>query len=172
MIQFYNMNKKSITISSWNINGIRAWYKKGLFNSFLQENIDILCLQETKATPDQLSKDLLAPEGYYTFFNSSKIKKGYSGVSIYTKIKPEKIIYGLEIPKLDTEGRQITLIFKEFILITCYFPNGGGESHRLTYKLAYFDAFLKFIKKLEKTNKKINENVDLNWILYYNILVK
>jgi exodeoxyribonuclease-3 len=156
------MSKKHIEIISWNVNGIRAWERKGLFEQFIQASPDILCLQETKAHPEQLSKGLQRPDGYFAYFNSSIIKKGYSGVCIYTKVEPKKVIHGLGIPSLDQEGRQLTLIFDDFILINCYFPNGGGESHRLEYKLAYFDAFLSFIKKLEKTNKHIIFCGDVN----------
>lgn len=152
-----------IDIISWNVNGIRAWDKKGLYTDFfVQSDVDILCLQETKAHPEQLPGYLQNPEGYFSYFNSSQTKKGYSGVSVYTKIEPKKVIYGLENTELDQEGRQLTLIFEDFILINCYFPNGGGESHRLEYKLKYFDAFLKFLKKLEKINKNIIFCGDVN----------
>lgn len=156
------MSKKQIEIISWNVNGIRAWERKGCFDQFMQANPDILCLQETKAHPEQLSKDLQQPEGYFAYFNSSNVRKGYSGVSIYTKKEPKKVIYGLGIDELDQEGRQLALIFDNFILINCYFPNGGGEAHRLEYKLNYFDSFLKFLKKLEKTNKNIIFCGDIN----------
>ncbi len=156
------MSKKTIEIISWNVNGIRAWDKKGLYTQFIQANPDILCLQETKAHIEQLSPYLQKPEGYFAYYNSSQVKKGYSGVSIFTKIEPETVMYGLGTEELDQEGRQITLIFKDFILINCYFPNGGGEAHRLEYKLKYFDAFTKFLKKLEKINKNILFCGDIN----------
>ncbi len=156
------MDKKILEIISWNINGIRAWDKKGLYEQFIQANPDILCLQETKAEIGQLSDYLQKPEGYYAYFNSSKGRKGYSGVCIYTKIQPKEVIYDLGVDCLDQEGRQITLIFEDFILINCYFPNGGGEDHRLEYKLEYFDEFLKFLKKLEKINKNIIFCGDIN----------
>jgi exodeoxyribonuclease-3 len=156
------MSKKTIEIISWNINGIRAWERKGYFDHFIQAGPDILCLQETKAHPEQLSKDLQTPDGYFSYFNSSNVRKGYSGVCIYSKVEPKKVIYGLGVKELDQEGRQITLIFEKFILINCYFPNGGGEDHRLEYKLKYFDAFLKFLKKLEKNNKHIIFCGDIN----------
>lgn len=153
---------KSLEIISWNVNGIRAWERKGCFDQFLEASPDILCLQETKAHPEQLSKQLQQPEGYFAYFNSSQTRKGYSGVSMYTKIEPKKVIYGLGVDELDQEGRQLTLIFEDFILINCYFPNGGGEDHRLDYKLNYFDAFSKFLKKLEKINKNIVFCGDVN----------
>jgi exodeoxyribonuclease-3 len=151
-----------LKIYSWNVNGIRAWSKKGSFDWMLHEKPDIFCLQEVKATPDQLSDDLLNPEGYYSYFEYPTEKKGYSGVAIYTKIKPEKVEYGLNIEDLDKEGRQITLYFKDFVLINCYFPNGGGEDHRLDYKLKYYDAFLVKLNKIEKSHKNIIFCGDVN----------
>lgn len=151
-----------LNIYSWNVNGIRAWHKKGCFEKLLHEKPDIICLQETKARPDQLTPDLLAPEGYYTYFEYPKEKKGYSGVAIYTKIKPEKVEYGLNIEHLDMEGRQIILYFEDFVLINCYFPNGGGESHRLEYKLKYYKAFLVKLNKIREKYKKIVFCGDLN----------
>jgi len=139
-------------IISWNVNGIRANHKKGAFDEmFKKHKPDILCLQETKASPDQLSKEILEPKGYTSFVSSSKIKKGYSGVAIYTKTKPEKVTYGIGMPGDDDEGRTVVAHFKDFVLINTYFPNGGGGPVRLAYKLEFYDAFLKFINKLKKS---------------------
>jgi exodeoxyribonuclease-3 len=151
-----------LNIYSWNVNGIRAWHKKGCFEKLLHEKPDIICLQETKARPDQLTPDVLAPKDYYSYFEYPKEKKGYSGVAVYTKIKPEKVEYGLNIEHLDMEGRQIILYFTDFVLINCYFPNGGGESHRLEYKLKYYKAFLVKLNKIREKYKKIVFCGDLN----------
>lgn len=149
-------------IISWNINGIRAGVKKGSFDTIFKLKPDILCLQETKAEVSQLTKEILEPAGYTSFFSSSKIKKGYSGVAVYTKEKPTKIFYGIEMPGDDDEGRTVTLHFKDFILINCYFPNGGGPKERLQYKLEFYDFFLKYVNKLKKINKNIIFTGDLN----------
>lgn len=149
-------------IISWNINGIRAGFKKGSFNAIFKFKPDILCLQETKAEVSQLTKEILEPKGYTSYFSSSKIKKGYSGVAIYTKEKPEKVTYGIDMPGDDDEGRTVVAHFKDFILINCYFPNGGGPKERLKYKLEFYDAFLKFVNKLKKTKKQIIFTGDLN----------
>ncbi len=149
-------------IYSFNVNGIRAWERKGMYSWFTKLKPDFLCIQETKAHPEQLSNDLQDPKGYYSYFNSAQTRKGYSGVCIYSKTEPLKVIYGLGKKDLDQEGRQITLIFKDFVLINCYFPNGGGEKHRLEYKLAYFKEFTRFIKKLEKKHKNIIFCGDVN----------
>jgi exodeoxyribonuclease-3 len=165
-------------IISWNINGIRAGVKKGAFDAAFKLRPDILCLQETKAEISQLPKEVLEPKGYTSFFSSSKVKKGYSGVAIYTKEKPEKVTYGIGMftsnKKVggpgdppdgeagDPEGRTVVAHFKEFVLINCYFPNGGGGPARLAYKLEFYDAFLKFINKLKKSGKKVIFTGDIN----------
>jgi len=147
------------------VNGIRAWTKKGCFDWFLQQDPDFFCIQETKAHPDQLAPEILAPKGYHSYFDHSKEKKGYSGVAIYSKEKPEKIedeimLDGKKVA--DHEGRFIAAHYKDFVLINCYFPNGGGEPHRLEYKLKFYDAFLKYIKALKKKGKNVIFCGDVN----------
>lgn len=135
---------------SWNVNGLRAVYKKDSWNDFLAENPDIFCLQETKAHIEQLPDEIKNIPGYFSYFVSPEIKKGYSGVAIYSKIKPKKVEYGMRIKKLDQEGRLITAYFKNFVLLNVYFPNGGQGPERLKYKLEFYNAFLKHIEKLKK----------------------
>jgi exodeoxyribonuclease-3 len=135
---------------SWNVNGIRAAQKKGALDTIFKENPDILAIQETKCTPDQLPEDKFAPAGYHAYFDSATERKGYAGTAIYTKVKPEKVEYGLGIKEYDTEGRMITLYFDSFIFVTCYFPNGGRDADHFQFKLRYYDLFLKRMKKLEK----------------------
>lgn len=150
-------------IISWNTNGLRATVKQGFFNPiFEQYKPDILCLQETKAEPEQLSEETRNVPGYFSYFSHSKNKKGYSGVAIYSKIKPEKIEYGMGIKKFDDEGRMLVAKFKDFTLITAYFPNGGGGPERLKYKLEFYDAFLKFIIKLRKNGEHVIFCGDVN----------
>jgi len=149
-------------IISWNVNGIRACYKKGSFTEILKQNPDILCLQETKAHPDQLPDEVRSPKGYLSFFDHSKTRRGYSGVAIYSKVKPEKVVEGMGIKEMDQEGRLLTAYFKDFILINIYFPNGGGAPERHVYKLAFYDAFLKFVEKLRKIQPHIIFCGDIN----------
>jgi exodeoxyribonuclease-3 len=149
-------------ILSWNVNGLRAVHRNGYWKGFLKENADIFCMQETKAHPDQLPDDLREVEGYFSYFASSEIKKGYSGVAIYTKTKPEKVEYGMGIKKFDQEGRLLTLYFKKFVLLTVYFPNGGQGPERLKYKLDFYDAFLDHIEKIRKAGHKIIFCGDVN----------
>ena len=149
-------------ILSWNVNGLRAIHRNGYWNDFLKENADIFCMQETKASPEQLPDDLREVKGYFSYFASSEVRKGYSGVAIYTKIKPEKVEYGMGIKKFDQEGRLLTLYFKSFVLLTVYFPNGGQGPERLKYKLDFYDAFLEHIEKIRKAGHKIIFCGDVN----------
>lgn len=136
---------------SWNTNGLRATAKQGYFDPLFRDfDPDILCLQETKATPDQLPIEVRDVFGYESYFASPTVKKGYSGVGVYTKVKPIKVTYGIGLPGLDDEGRTITCEYEKFYFINCYFPNGGGAPERLEYKLAFYEQFLKYITKLEK----------------------
>jgi exodeoxyribonuclease-3 len=149
-------------IISWNTNGLRATAKQGFFTPLLRNNPDVLCLQETKAEPDQLPEEVRNVPGYFSYFTHPKEKKGYSGVAIYTKIKPDKVEYGIGIKKLDNEGRIIVAHFKNLVLINGYFPNGGAGPHRLKYKLEFYDAFLKFILKLRKNGENVIFCGDVN----------
>lgn len=149
-------------IVSWNVNGIRAAHKKGALEELFSLHADIVGIQETKATPDQLTDEIKSKKGYTAYFDSSKERKGYSGVAVYTKILPEKVEYGLGDDKHDVEGRCLTLHFKDFIFITAYFPNGGRDEEHFQFKLRYYDLFLKHIQRLEKKNKNIIFCGDLN----------
>ena len=150
-------------IISWNTNGLRATVKQGHFTPlFAFSNPDIVCFQETKCEPDQLDESTRNLKGYNSYFSHSKNKKGYSGVAIYSKTKPEKVEYGFGIQKFDDEGRTIIGYYKDFVLINCYFPNGGGGPERLNYKLEFYDAFLEFINKLKAEGKNVIFCGDVN----------
>ena len=123
---------------SWNVNGIRAAQKKGFGEFLAQTSPDILCLQETKASPDQLDTALSEPDGYHAFFASAE-KKGYSGVAIYSRTPPREV-RPLGRREFDAEGRTLIAEYADFTLITGYFPNSQAGGARLDYKLAYCDA--------------------------------
>ncbi|MFA6524171.1 MAG: exodeoxyribonuclease III [Candidatus Paceibacterota bacterium] len=150
-------------IISWNTNGLRATAKQGFFTPlFKKYNPDILCLQETKAEPEQLPEEVRNVLGYSSYFSHSKKRKGYSGVAIYTKEKPKEVFYGMGIKKFDDEGRLIGVKLKKYTVITGYFPNGGQGPDRLKYKLEFYDAFLKFILKLRKNGEHVIFCGDVN----------
>lgn len=151
----------TISLLSWNVNGIRAVHKKGFLEWLEQEAPDVLCLQETKAAPDQLPKSLVRLPGYRTFWSAAQ-RKGYSGVAVYTKLQPEAVSTSLGIDRFDMEGRLIRLDFEDFTLFNVYFPNGKKDQERLEYKLAFYDAFLDTIEGLRKTNDRLIFCGDLN----------
>ncbi len=144
-----------MNILSWNVNGIRAISQKGFLPWLETQSPNILCLQETKARPEQLTKDLQNPEGYYTYWNWPEIKKGYSGVAVYTKKEPFKVEKGFGSEQYDSEGRTLILHFENFILLNIYFPNGQKDDERLQYKLNFYDAFLDYCNKLVSDGKNL-----------------
>lgn len=142
---------------SWNVNGLRAVYKKGFEDFFNTISADIFCIQETKMQEGQFEFEL---PGYSIYMNSA-VKKGYSGTAVFTKIKPINVTYGIGIEEHDQEGRVITLEFDKFFLIDVYTPNSQRELTRLEYRMKWEDDFKNYLKKLEKT-KPIIMCGDLN----------
>jgi exodeoxyribonuclease-3 len=141
-------------IISYNVNGIRAAFKKG-FIDWLQTNpADIICLQETKATKDDVDFKQLEALGFEHHWFSAQ-KKGYSGVAIFTKIKPDKIHIGVGLPSSDNEGRVIQLDFGDIRLINAYFPSGTSGDERQAFKYIWLDEFHNYLTNLRKTNPKI-----------------
>jgi exodeoxyribonuclease-3 len=132
---------------SWNVNGIRALEKKGFTDIVQDLSPDILAVQETKAQPDQLSDKLIIIPGYHSYFHSA-LKKGYSGVAVYTKKEPIRVIKGIGVDKFDSEGRVLTLEYKDFFLVNIYFPNSGAELKRLDFKLEFNSTLHSFLDNL------------------------
>ncbi|MBN2542644.1 exodeoxyribonuclease III [bacterium] len=148
-------------ILCWNVNGIRAIYKKGFMDWFLEEKPDILCVQETKANEEQIPEDIKGVEGYHAYFSVAE-KKGYSGVGILSKMQPESIQRGFGIAEFDNEGRILIADFDEFILFNIYFPNGKMSRERLKYKLDFYDAFLAYADNLKEKGRNIIVCGDVN----------
>ena len=145
---------KEIEILCWNVNGIRAVEKKGFLEWLNQESPDILCLQETKAQPDQISLELKQPPGYYAYWNFPQ-RKGYSGAVTFTKEKPIKVENGFGIEQFDVEGRVISAQYPQFTLFDIYFPNGKMSEERLKYKMDFYDAFLDFADDLKTKGERL-----------------
>lgn len=144
-------------ILSWNVNGIRAVEKKGFIDWLHQENPDILCLQETKAQPGQLSPQLLQPlaqDAQYSSYFASARKPGYSGVAIYTKEKPLDV-RTMNISEFDDEGRVLVADFPTFSIISAYFPNSQDAGARLPYKLAFCEAMKSFCDTLVQNGRNL-----------------
>jgi len=141
-------------IACWNINGIRAIWKKGFPEWFEKEQPDVLCLQETKAQRDQLDEQILKFGNYESYFYSAE-KKGYSGVAIYTKVKPVSVKAGFGNPLFDSEGRVIEMEFEKFTLFCVYFPNGGRGPERVKYKLDFYNSLFERAQEIRKTKKHV-----------------
>jgi len=138
-------------IISWNVNGIRAVYKRDFLGWLRKTNADIVCLQEIKIQPESFPIDLISPQNYYSFFNFAD-KKGYSGVAVYVRKKPLSIENKLGVERFDTEGRILKLEFPKFILINIYLPHGGRQKENLKYKLKVYQQLLNYLKKIRNKN--------------------
>ncbi|SJZ32359.1 exodeoxyribonuclease III [Sediminibacterium ginsengisoli] len=148
-------------IISYNVNGIRAAIKKG-FIEWLQTNpADIICLQETKASKDDVNIKLIEDLGYDTYWFSAN-KKGYSGVAIFTKIKPDQVIYGSNIEQSDFEGRVIRADFGDLTVVNAYFPSGTSGDIRQVYKYQWLDEFFAHLQELRKTRPQLVVTGDYN----------
>ena len=147
---------------SWNVNGLRAVHKKGFLEWLYETEPDILGLQETKAEEVQLPEEVRSPRGYFAYFSHSKGRKGYSGVALYSKTKPDRVEYGIGIPGFDDEGRVVIGHFGNLVFLNAYFPNGGGGPVRLQYKLEFYDAFLAYVEKLRRQGREVIFCGDVN----------
>lgn len=139
----------TLTLLSWNVNGLRAQEKKGFRQWLLSTGADVIAIQETKSHPEQLTHNLLEIPGYQSYWKSGE-RKGYSGVAIYSRIPPLQVIDNFPAPILNAEGRLLGLEFEKFFFFTGYFPNGGQGPHRVEYKLNFYHEFEKYIESLPK----------------------
>ena len=136
-------------IISYNVNGIRAAISKGFLNWLQQANPDVICLQEIKATEDQIPLLDVELSGYPYHYWFPATKKGYSGVAILSKIKPNKVVFGTGIDHMDFEGRNLRADFDDFSVMSLYLPSGTNMD-RLDYKFQYMDEFQEYITNLKK----------------------
>ena len=148
-------------IVSFNVNGIRAIIQKNFIYDFYLLTADIFSLNETKFTEKEHTIFPFEPEGYEVYWTNSKIRNGYSGVCVYTKMHPLSVHYGLDDNKYDDEGRVITLEFENFYYIACYVPNAGEELKRLPFRLEFENDLVKYLNKLNNI-KPIIYAGDLN----------
>lgn len=146
---------------TFNVNGIRSILKKGFAELFYSFDADIFSINETKFTEEQHDHFPFEPEGYYVYWTNSKMKKGYSGVAVYTKQKPLDVHYGMEQGKYDEEGRLITLAYPDFYYVACYVPNAGEELKRLSFRLQFEQDLQAYLLHLS-TIKPVIYAGDLN----------
>lgn len=148
-------------IFSYNVNGIRAALRKGLDTWFDDVQPDVLCIQETKAWPEDIDEKLFSSLGYHTYVHSAE-KKGYSGVMLITRKKPDNIIAGIGNTRFDNEGRYLRADFGDVTLINSYFPSGTTGTVRQDFKYEYLDLMYDHLMCLKKTRPKIIVSGDYN----------
>lgn len=154
---------KTITILSWNVNGIRAVHRKGIFLPWLQDTApDILGAQESRAEEAQLPQDLAQPEGYRAYWNGCRRKKGYSGTALLTKLEPLDVQFEIGVEEFDQEGRTTIARYPTFTLLNCYFPNGGRDHSRVPFKMDFYAAFLEKCEALRKQGQAVIFCGDVN----------
>ncbi|MDR2652976.1 MAG: exodeoxyribonuclease III [Prevotellaceae bacterium] len=146
---------------SYNLNGIRSALGKDLISWLKRENPDILCIQETKAQPEQMNSQLFEELGYNCYWHSA-VQLGYSGTGIVSKINFDKVDCGIGIEKFDAEGRLIRADFDDKTLICSYFPSGTMGDVRQEFKMDYLYSFTKYIKNLRKERPNLIITGDFN----------
>jgi exodeoxyribonuclease-3 len=150
-----------VKLISWNVNGIRAAWKKGLPEFVAAEKPDVLCLQETKIQVEQLTPELTDLPGYRSHWSMAE-KRGYSGVATYTRPEPLAVATNFGSPALDTEGRVLHVEYPDFHLFNGYFPNSGMGPERLAHKMQFYDEFLSLTERLRQAGKGIVVCGDVN----------
>ena len=141
-------------IISLNLNGIRSAFSKNLPDWLLQQQADIVCLQELKAQAADMTPEMLAPLGYHGYFHYAE-KKGYSGVGIYSKTKPDAVIVGLGIAEFDAEGRYIEAQFGKLSVVSVYLPSGSSGEERQAVKFRFMAAFMPHLSALMNSGREV-----------------
>jgi len=150
-----------LKLVSWNVNGIRAAIRNGFWEWLATDAGDILCLQETRIVPEQLTDQMRNPPGYRTFWHSAE-RKGYSGVATFCRGEPEGVQEGFGQPDFDTEGRVLITEHPGFTLVNAYFPNGRRGHERVAYKIEFYDALLAHCTALRAQGHRLIVCGDLN----------
>ncbi|SDY74990.1 exodeoxyribonuclease III [Nitrosomonas sp. Nm58] len=137
-----------------NLNGIRAAANKGFFQWMPTQQADIVCVQELKAQPDDMTSEMKVPDGYHGYFHCAD-KKGYSGVGLYSRHEPDKIIEGVGIPEIDSEGRYLRADFGDLSIISIYLPSGSSGEHRQAIKFFFMERFFPILQALAHSGREI-----------------
>lgn len=148
-------------IYSWNVNGLRSIYRKGFLDWVREVEPDILCLQETRAQPEQLPEEIREPVGFRAYFLEPE-RSGYSGVALFTRLEPQSVVAGLGHPRFDAEGRLLRADYGDFLLYNVYFPNGKASAERLRFKMDFYRAFLEHVRTFLDKGRKIVVCGDFN----------
>ena len=156
------MTQNPLKLVSWNVNGLRAVMKKGFQDALKKLDADIVALQETKLQEDQLTEAMRRVGDYDAYFCHASVKKGYSGVAAYTRVKPDQVNYGIGVERFDSEGRIIEMDLGDVIFFNVYFPNGQMSDDRLRYKLDFYEAFFVHADDCRKRGYSVIVTGDFN----------
>ena len=140
---------------SWNVNGLRAVFKKDFSQVFAALDPDVLALQETKLQAHQRTDEMRGFDGYQTHWSYAMEKKGYSGVAVYERLEPQTVRDGFGVQRFDSEGRVLELDFGSFVFFNVYFPNGQKDEERLQYKLDFYDDFFAYTDQLKAEGRSL-----------------
>ena len=132
---------------SLNANGIRAAARKGFFQWMEKQNADVVCIQETKAQVHQLTDDCFSPQGYHCYYEDA-VKKGYSGVAIYSRRRPARVVRGIGEQEFDDEGRYLEVQFGKLSVVSVYLPSGSSGEERQAAKFRFLDVFTPHLQKI------------------------
>ncbi len=153
---------KIITLLSWNVNGMRAVHRKGFLPWLEEASPDVIGVQESRAEESQVPKILAQPSGYHGYWNGCRRKKGYSGTTLFSKLEPVNVQFGIGVEEFDQEGRTIIAQYPTFTLLNCYFPNGGRDHSRVPFKMNFYAAFLEKCEELRKLGQAVIFCGDVN----------
>ena len=156
------MAKKQIRLVSWNVNGLRAVWKKDFPSTVQTLDADMLVLQETKLQDGQLTDAMRNIDGYTSHFDFATTKKGYSGVAGYTRLAPNKVSHGMGVERFDAEGRILEFDMGDFVFFNIYFPNGQMSEARLQYKLDFYETFFAYADELRAKGRPLVISGDFN----------
>ncbi|MGD8250939.1 MAG: exodeoxyribonuclease III [Desulfobacterales bacterium] len=156
------MGNRPIRLISWNVNGLRAVWKKGFQKAFEGLDADIFSIQESKLQDHQLTDDMRNLPAYGSWWSHASVKKGYSGVGVYSRLTPQRVAYGIDAPVFDEEGRILELDFGDFVLFNVYFPNGQMNEDRLNYKLDFYRDFFTHADRLREAGRYVIVTGDFN----------
>lgn len=141
-------------VMTLNCNGVRAAARKGFFDWLPGQNADVVCLQETKAQAHQLDPAVFYPKGYRVFYHDAE-KKGYSGVAVYSKHEPDRVVYGLGWPDFDAEARWLQIDFPRLSVVSLYLPSGTTGDERQQVKYDFMDRLMRHLRKLRRQDREI-----------------
>ncbi|RPI11993.1 MAG: exodeoxyribonuclease III [Lysobacterales bacterium] len=139
-------------IVTLNANGIRSAARKGFYDWLATQDADVVCVQETRAQADQLADPIFRPEGYHCYYQDAE-KKGYSGVAVYSRVKPVEVVAGFGCPEFDAEGRYLELQFKGLSVVSVYLPSGSSGEARQQAKYRFLDAFMPHLGTLKRRRR-------------------